>query len=439
MQISDTVKYFIHANLHADGVVERSDVVGAIFGQTEGLLGDELDLRDLQKASKVSRMEVEVESEGGESYGRVTIGSSLDKVETSVLAAALETIERVGPCTAEFEVESIEDVRTAKRKEVVDKAKRILDERFDDSSMTTEEILDEVRDTVRKGEIESFAGLPAGPNVEKSDAILVVEGRADVLNLLKHGIKNAVGVEGTNIPDEVAELTRHKTVTAFLDSDRGGSLILKELAQVGEIDYVAQTPEGRCVEDLSQKEITKALRDKMPYEVVVSEEAEKEKDATVEPGTADSPLGQESARGVDETEDEDGVSRAEATGSETQNLAEGDDAEVDVGSGATSNGGVVTEQEDDEVSVHDIGSVDDGEAVLLTSDNREVSRTDTDSFKEEIASRNGEVETVVLGGDIDQRALDIASRHGVETLVGEGMGYVAKKPMNVKTVTRTES
>ena len=38
--MQDTAKYLIHADITTDGVVERSDVVGAVFGQTEGLLGD---------------------------------------------------------------------------------------------------------------------------------------------------------------------------------------------------------------------------------------------------------------------------------------------------------------------------------------------------------------------------------------------------------------
>ena len=111
-----TAKYLIHADVRTNGVVERSDVVGAIFGQTEGLLGDQLDLRDLQESSKLGRIDVNIDSEGGRSVGTITIGSGLDRVETAVLAAALETIDRVGPCHAECAVTSIEDARAAKRR-----------------------------------------------------------------------------------------------------------------------------------------------------------------------------------------------------------------------------------------------------------------------------------------------------------------------------------
>ncbi len=270
--MQDTAKYLIHADVTADGVVERSDVVGAVFGQTEGLLGTEMDLRKLQEASKVGRIDVDVDSERGHSFGDLTIASSLDRIETAVLAASLETISRIGPCRAEVEVTGIEDVRAAKRREVVDRAKELMAESFDDSVMSTQEILEEVRRSVRVEDITEYEGLPAGPHVGDSDAIIVVEGRADVLQLLQYGIKNAVAVEGTNVPEVVGELTADRTVTAFFDGDRGGDLILKELAQVGDVDYVALAPAGRSVEDLSRREVTEALREKMPYEVIADEE-----------------------------------------------------------------------------------------------------------------------------------------------------------------------
>ncbi|EJN59396.1 DNA primase DnaG [Halogranum rubrum] len=283
--MDDTAKYLIHAAITADGVVERSDVVGAIFGQTEGLLGDDLDLRDLQQSSKVGRIDVQIQSENGQSYGEVTIASSLDKVETSILAASLETISRVGPCKATVEVTDIEDVRAAKRRDVVERAKELLADSFDDSVMTSREILEEVRESVRIEDITEYDGYPAGPNVDSSDAIIVVEGRADVLTLLRYGVKNAVAVEGTNVPESVATLTQERNVTAFLDGDRGGELILRELAQVGNVDYVAFAPRGRSVEDLARHEVMSSLRDKVPYETYEGESRES-RNAHESPGQA---------------------------------------------------------------------------------------------------------------------------------------------------------
>ncbi|MDS0299713.1 DNA primase DnaG [Halogeometricum sp. S1BR25-6] len=316
--MDDTAKYLIHAAITTDGVVERSDVVGAIFGQTEGLLGEELDLRDLQQSSKVGRIDVQIESENGQSFGSVTIASSLDKVKTAILAASLETITRVGPCQSDVRVTDIEDVREAKRREVVDRAKELLSTSFDDSVMTSTEILDEVKESVRVEDITEFEGLPAGPRVLDSDAIVVVEGRADVLTLLRYGVKNAVGVEGTNVPEAVAELTYDRTVTAFLDGDRGGELILRELSQVGDVDYVAFAPDGQSVEDLQRHEVMSALRNKVAFEMLPAEGDVREAatDGPVSEGDAADPPREsqttESAAPTSETGSEDASADGQA-------------------------------------------------------------------------------------------------------------------------------
>jgi DNA primase len=270
-----SAKYLIHAEIRTSGVVERSDVVGAIFGQTEGLLGDELDLRGLQEASKIGRIDVDIESEDGRSFGTITIGSGLDRVQTAVLAAALETIERVGPCRSDCTVTAIEDARAAKRRELVDRATDLLTD-LEDSTMTSENLVEAVRQQSRVEDITEFEGVPAGPRVADSDAIIVVEGRADVRRLLRFGVKNAVAVEGTDIPDAVARLTTERTTTVLLDGDRGGDLILEELTQVGSVDYVAFAPAGKCVEDLDRSAIMSALRKKVPYEQALEADSPRE-------------------------------------------------------------------------------------------------------------------------------------------------------------------
>jgi len=266
----DTTKYLIHISLTAEGVVEKPDVVGAIFGQTEGLLGEDLDLRDLQRTGRVGRIDVQITSKKGETKGEILMATSLDRAETAILAASLETIDRVGPCVARVVVESVEDIRVSKRKKIVDRAKEILIERFDDGTIDSDELLDDVRESLRIEKIGSIGEekAPAGPNVLDSDAIIIVEGRADVINLLRYGIKNAVAVEGTKIPRTVVELCEKKTTTAFFDGDRGGELILRELMQVADIDFVAFSPRGKSVEDMTRKEVIKTLRNKVPVEYV---------------------------------------------------------------------------------------------------------------------------------------------------------------------------
>ena len=268
MYSPDTTKYLIHLTLQAEGVVEKPDVVGAIFGQTEGLLGEDLDLRDLQRTGRVGRIDVQITSKKGETKGDIYISSSLDRAETAILAASLETIDRVGPCVARVAVESIEDIRVTKRRRIVERAKELLLDHFDEGAIDSYILLDEVREAIRIEKIEAIGEdkVPGGPNVVDSDAIIIVEGRADVINLLKYGIKNAVAVEGTNVPETIVDLSDKKTATAFLDGDRGGELILRELLQIADIDFVAFSPRGKSVEDMSRKEIIKALRNKIPVE-----------------------------------------------------------------------------------------------------------------------------------------------------------------------------
>ncbi len=261
-----TTKYLIKVKLNADGIVEKPDVVGAIFGQTEGLLGDELDLRDLQKSGRIGRIEVDVHSRQGKSEGQILIPSSLDQVETVILASALETIDRVGPCKAKIGVESIEDVRIVKRERIIERARELLTELIKQSKSSGIDLTESVRKSVQVEEITYYGKdrLPAGPNVAESDAIIVVEGRSDVLNLLKSGIKNAIAVEGTNIPKTISDLSKERVITAFVDGDRGGELILRELFQVAEVDFVARAPRAHEVEELTQKQIMKCLRNKIP-------------------------------------------------------------------------------------------------------------------------------------------------------------------------------
>jgi len=280
MQNTDTTKYIIHSKINADGVIERPDIVGAIFGQTEGLLGADLDLRDLQKTGRIGRIEVMVTAKGGKTKGNIFVPSSLDKVETSILAASLETIDRVGPCSAKIEVFQVEDVRAVKRKKIIERAKLIFTKMFDETVPESQELADEVRQSVRVDELTYYgkSRIPCGPNVLNSDAIIIVEGRADILTLLRYGIKNTICVGGTNIPPEVAELTKKKTVTAFTDGDRGGELIIRELLQVADIDYVARAPDGKGVEDLVQKEIIRSLRRKVPVEQIIEKYGIQEKE-----------------------------------------------------------------------------------------------------------------------------------------------------------------
>ena len=253
-----TTKYLIHAQINANGIVEKPDVVGAVFGQTEGLLSNDLDLRELQRTGRIGRIQVNIRSNSGRAKGDIVIPSSLDRVETAILAASLETINRVGPCEAEIQTIKVEDVRAVKREQVVNRAKEIYKNMVESVGPASMKMIEEVREAMRIHEISEYGDdrLPAGPSIHTSDAIIVVEGRSDVLNLLKYGIKNTVAVEGVSVPQSIGELSKKRTTTAFVDGDRGGELILKELLQIGDVDYITRAPQGKEVEDLEINQTT---------------------------------------------------------------------------------------------------------------------------------------------------------------------------------------
>jgi DNA primase len=266
-----STKYIVKASIKAKGIVEKPDVIGAVFGQTEGLLGADLDLRELQRTGRIGRIEVNLNTVDGNSEGEIIIPSSLDAAETALIAATLETIERVGPCNAEIKLIAVEDTRSDKRKFVVDKAKEILKTLSEAGVPNADEVSEQIKAAVRTDEITNYQGSPCGPNLLESENIIIVEGRADVVNLLKYGIKNTIAIEGTSVPPAVADLTRVKSATVFVDGDRGGELIIKELMIKGDIDFVTAAPRGKEVEELSQKEVFKALRDKVPVETYKKE------------------------------------------------------------------------------------------------------------------------------------------------------------------------
>jgi DNA primase len=476
-----SAKYIIHADVRTSGVVERSDVVGAIYGQTEGLLGDELDLRDLQESSKVGRIDVDIDSEGGRSFGTVRIATGLDRAETAVLAAALETIERVGPSRAECTVREIEDARAAKRREIVDRATELLTD-FEERSLTSEQLVKEVRQRARAGEITEYHDLPAGPHVADSDAIIIVEGRADVRKLLSYGIKNAIAVEGTDIPDAVARLTSQRTTTAFLDGDRGGDLILQELTQVGEVDYVAFAPSGRSVEELDREEVLTGLRKKLPYEQVAEANTAREAFAPTDGGTVTGPVddddglvdevaaaaGEESPasketnapEAADETKTHGAAGEtttADAPESTTDREGEPEPSvesaeaatESSPAEGAeTADGATAEAAADAEADVEKPRTLGDHVAAVVESDAGTARLLDrnlevlADVPAEEafgaVESAETVPHTVVLDGPVTQRLLDIAAQRGVGQVVGAETGEFVKQPATVRVHTAAE-
>ena len=399
-----TTKYLIHAQITANGIVEKPDVVGAVFGQTEGLLSNDLDLRELQRTGRIGRIQVNIHSNSGRAKGEIVIPSSLDRVETAILAASLETINRVGPCEAQIKTLKVEDVRAVKREQVVNRAKEIYKNMVESVGPASMKMIEEVREAMRVHEISEYGDdrLPAGPSIHTSDAIIVVEGRSDVLNLLKYGIKNTVAVEGVSVPQSIGELSKKRTTTAFVDGDRGGELILKELLQIGEVDYITRAPKGKEVEDLEKDEVLVALRDKVPTAQFLANH-----------------------NILNENSKNDNGNRRNNRRHQKYNRNEKP---------------VVAEPEieDDEVSLMKdmlkefegtgCGAILD-EALNMTKE------VEVENIYEEIKNIEGTADSVIFDGVISQRLVDAASEKGIKKLVAFKSMNIVKKPHDVKLIT----
>ena len=410
-------KYLIRASIRANGVVNKSDVVGAVFGQTEGLLGDELDLRDLQKSGRMGRVEVEIKSDKGKSVGEIVISSSMDQVETSVFAAALETVERVGPCKATVKITTLEDSRSSKREIIIDRARTLLINLIKDSRGAGSTITDTVRQVLQTEEIVRFKGkLPAGPNVDTSDAVIVVEGRGDVLNLLRHGIKNAVAVEGTNIPKEVVALSKERTVTAFVDGDRGGEMIIQELLQVAEIDFISRAPDNTEVEHLTHKQIMKSLRDKSSAELFMEQNKWSRPGSS---GTKAKSSDKKTRRGTKSKS-----SKEEKATPKEKEVTEEVPAEAAVAS---------------PVFVEQLDQLQGTKNARLLMGDEVADEVSISGLQEVLETRkNNGVNTLVMDGIITQRLIELVPKAGIKIIVAEKKGPLPRDPVGITMFTRED-
>jgi DNA primase len=422
-----TTKYLISARLSTDGIVEKPDIVGAIFGQTEGLLGDELDLRDLQKSGRIGRIEVEVSSTKGKSEGLVYVPSSLDQVETAILASALETIDRVGPCKARINIDKIEDVRVSKRNKIIERAKILLNELMKASKTSGGDLTDSVRQSFQMEEVVHFGKerLPAGPNIQDSDAIIVVEGRSDVLNLLKYGIKNTIAVEGTNVPQTIIDLAREKVVTAFVDGDRGGELIIRELLQVAEIDFIARAPTAQEVEELTQKQIVKCLRNKVPADQFAE---------MLNIGTGAPRNGEKQGR----PEEPRGGDRGDRGRREDDRRREPrrHEAPTPMPPPPPPAPKLSPEQSRYRGVLEDLNNT--SKAKLLNEAGNVLKEVHVSKLADTLKEGSEGVKAVVLDGIITQRVLDLAVEKNITSVVGVKLGNIAKLPTNVEILTKDD-
>jgi len=407
------MKYLIRAKIEVDGTVDKPDIIGAIFGQTEGLFGNEFDLRDLQDKGRIGRIIIDSKQQGGKTVGEIIIPSNLDRVETALVAAMIEFVDKVGPYNARIQTINIIDARLEKIKKISERAKEILQQWLKEKPIDVKEVLKDIESSIKTAEVVYYGPekLPAGPDVDKSDTIIVVEGRADVINLLRYGYRNVIALEGAKgkIPETIVNLSKQKTVIAFVDGDHAGDLILRELIRNAEVDYVAKAPPGKEVEELTGKEITKALKNVIPVQTYLQQIEKKEGVEKVE--VVQQPQ-QTTTTQVIEVQRETSIPEVE---------------------------GVVTYQVPQKV-VDEIKRLSGTlEAVLYDSNWNEVGRVPVKDLVDYIMKLDGSnIYAVIMDGIVTQRVVDTAAIKGVKIVIGARVGVISKKPVDTVILSYEE-
>ncbi|MCC6033929.1 MAG: DNA primase [Desulfurococcaceae archaeon] len=394
-------KYLIKASITVNGIVEKHDIIGAIFGQTEGLFGDEFDLQTLQDKGRVGRIQVTVKIQGGKTLGEVLIPCNLDRVETALLAAMVESVDRVGPYDAEVKIVDISDLRLEKIKKITQRAVELLKAWSKEKTPDLKEVVKRIEDLMRVPEPISYGpeSLPAGPGIDESDTVIVVEGRADVINLLRYGYRNVIALGGAKkVPNTIKELSSKKKIILLVDGDHGGDLVLKEVLRTLRVDYVARAPPNREIEDLTGKELEEVLSKVQP----VFEYLEN----LVKQGNKDAQVLLEFQRKLH------GISKEVVE--ETLTIPSGI-AEV-----------VKTLQ----------GTL---EAVLYSKDWKEIKRIPVRDLVNEISNVNKDsIYAIVMDGIITQRLLEASSEKNIKILIGARIGKIDFKVPGIVMLTFNE-
>jgi len=369
------VKYHVKLSFEVDGLVERADIIGAVFGQTEGLLGPEMNLNELQRVSKVGRIEVDIKTTENTTSGTALLPMSTDVDTCALIAAAIESIDKVGPFDCKFKLDAIDDVRASKKEDIVRRAKEIKQKWSTKSVSEGDTMLKDVHEGF-SGKITTYGPnkLPCSTGIFDSSWIILVEGRADILNLLRAGYDNALAIEGAKIDESIKDLCVKKDkVVAFLDGDRAGGFILKELKSVVNIDLELRADEGVEVEELTPQRIADILKG-------VTDEVKQQTAKPKEVSETDKPL-------------------AEATSKVYQDLNE------------------------------------TLEAIGLDSDNNQLFKVPISELVEKLSTQSG-IKYLILDGIITQRLLDGAKQSGIECVVGHRIANLSNSDgITLKTFT----
>ncbi len=221
-----------------------------------------MNLNELQRVSKVGRIEVEIKTTENTTSGTALLPMSTDVDTCALIAAAIESIDKVGPFDSNFKLDAIDDVRASKKEDIVRRAKEIKQKWSTKSVSEGDTMLKDVHEG-SSGKVAEYGPnkLPCSSGIYDSPWIILVEGRADILNLLRAGYDNALAIEGAKIDESIKDLCAKKDrVVAFLDGDRAGGFILKELKSVVNIDLELRADDGVEVEELTPQRVADILK-----------------------------------------------------------------------------------------------------------------------------------------------------------------------------------
>lgn len=395
-------KYLIRAKIIVDGIVEKHDIIGALFGQTEGLLGSEFDLRSLQDKGRVGRIIVNTKVQNNRTLGEVLIPSNLDRIETALLAAMIETVDRVGPYDAEVKIADIQDLRLEKIKKIVERSVELLKVWGKEKTPDLKEVVRSIQEYLKAPEPISYGpeGLPAGPDVDKSNTLIVVEGRADVINLLKYGYTNVIAMGGARrVPDAIKNLANTKKIILLVDGDHGGDLIIKEVLRTLKVDHIARAPQNREVEELTGKEIEEVLNNAQSVFSFLEER--------IKAGDKEAELFLQIQKKLHKIQEE-------YVESETINVP------VNIIENAKSMQGTL-------------------ESIIYSADWSEIKRLPVRDLVAELESMEpGKAYAVLMDGIITQRLVNTALSKNIKLIIGARVGKVQFKPVDVTILTYNE-
>jgi DNA primase len=369
-------------------------------------------LRELQKTGRIGRIEIDLYSKNDRTNGSITIPTSLDRVSTALITASIESINRIGPCGSKVSLEKIEDIREARRKVIIDRAKEILHRWNIEALPSVDEVYKEISETIKVGKVEKFGpeDLPAGPTLENSREIIVVEGRADIINLMRCGLTNTVALEGAKVPESIKRLTKDREATALLDGDRGGDLILKELLQVTNVKYIGRAPRGKEIEECNCKEIAEAIDNRVPVTEIQKQQQQQQQQQQSQPSSQSQPVPPKKQQ------------------QQPQHIQQPERVTVRLPKK------LVPEPIKENVKALQ-GTL---EAVLLNVNLEQIERLAVSQLAERLQQVT-DVDTIIFDGIITQRIVDIAAEKAIKRIVASRVSETVKPVVTVELLTFQET